>query len=130
METLLTVLSEEEKAGVHERTLKILAETGVRVNTEKGRQYLKAVGADIDDNTHIVRFPHSLVEESLQLAPKEFTLGARRTGWDLPMNKGNCTLLADGEGISVIDHQTGECRPSTFADWLDATRLIDALDGR
>lgn len=128
METLLQVLSEVEKAGVHERTLKILSETGVRVNTIKGRHYLKEAGADVDENTHIVRFPHSLVDESLRLAPKEFTLGARRTGWDLPMNKGNCTLLADGEGISVIDHRTGERRPSTFTDWLDATRLIDALD--
>jgi trimethylamine--corrinoid protein Co-methyltransferase len=128
LETLLQVLSQDEKASVHERTLKILSETGVRVNTIKGRQYLIEAGADVDQNTQIVRFPNSLVEESLRIAPKKFTLGARRNGWDLPMNQGNCTLLADGEGISVIDRKTGECRPSTFADWLDATRLIDALD--
>ena len=128
METYLRVLSEDEKAGVHERSLKILAETGVRVNTEKGRQYLKAAGADVDENTKIVRFPRSLVEQSLELAPKDFTLGARRPGWDLPMNTGNCSLIADGEGITTIDRETGEYRPSTFADWLESTRLIDALD--
>jgi trimethylamine--corrinoid protein Co-methyltransferase len=44
------------------------------------------------------------------------------------MNAGECTLIADGEGISVIDRKTGEYRPSTFKDWLEATRLIDALD--
>ena len=128
METLLQVLSEEEKAQVHERTLKVLAETGVQVDTEKGRKYLKDSGAIIDENTNIVRFPRALVEESLRLAPKNFTLGARRSGWDLPMNTGDCTLIADGEGISVIDRKTGEHRPSTFDDWLEATRLIDALD--
>ncbi|MFH2037827.1 MAG: trimethylamine methyltransferase family protein [Chloroflexota bacterium] len=128
METLLKVLSENEKTQVHERTLKILAETGVQVNTEKGVQYLKEAGAIVDENSRIVRFPRSLVEESLKLAPKEFSLGARRPGWDLSMNAGDCFLIADGEGTSVIDRKTGEHRPSTFNDWLEATLLIDALD--
>ena len=44
------------------------------------------------------------------------------------MNAGDCTLIADGEGISIIDRKTGEHRPTTFKDWLEATRLIDALD--
>jgi trimethylamine--corrinoid protein Co-methyltransferase len=128
LETYLRVLSEDEKAGVHERTLKILAETGVRVNTVLGRKYLKDAGADVDENTEVVRFPRALVEESLRLAPKKFSLGARRPGWDLPMNNGDCTLIADGEGISIIDRKSGEYRKTTFKDWLEATRLIDALD--
>jgi len=128
LETILQILSEEEKAQVHERTLKILAETGVQVNSDMGRQYLKDAGGHVDEGTRIIRFPRDLVEESLRLAPKEFTLGARRSGWDLPMNSGECTLMADGEGISVIDRKTGIQRPTTFNDWLEATRLIDALD--
>jgi len=86
LETHLQLLSEDERASVHERTLKILAETGLRVDTAKGRRVLRSAGAEVDENTHIVRFPRALVEESLRLAPKEFTLGARRPGWDLPMN--------------------------------------------
>jgi len=85
----MRVLSEDEKAGVHERTLKILAETGVRVETAKGRQILKDAGAGVDENTKIARIPRDLVEESIRLAPKKFSLGARRPGWDLPMNAGH-----------------------------------------
>ena len=128
METLLRVLSEDEKTQVHERSLKILAETGVKVNTAKGRRYLKDAGAEVDENSKIVKFPRAMVEEFLRLAPKDFSLGARRPGWDLTMNAGECTLMIDGEGTSVIDRQTGELRPSTFNDWLEATHLIDALD--
>jgi len=128
MEPLLRVLSEDEKTQVHERSLKILAETGVKVNSAKGRQYLKGAGAEVDENSKIVKFPSSIVEESLRLAPKNFTLGARRPGWDLSMNAGECTLMIDGEGTSVIDRKTGEHRPSTYNDWLEATRVIDALD--
>jgi trimethylamine--corrinoid protein Co-methyltransferase len=85
---LLQVLSEEERAQVHKRTLNILAKTGLRVDTAWGRQILKDAGAEVDESTNIVRFPRALVEEALCTAPKEFTLGARRPGWDLHMNGG------------------------------------------
>lgn len=128
MKTLLRVLSEEERHQVHEHTLNLLWNVGVRVDSASARQILFAAGAEIEPGTEIVYFPHALVEESLHLAPKEFTLGARRPGWDLAMNAGNCTLVADGEGTSIIDRKTGENRATNFNDWLEATRLIDALD--
>lgn len=128
METYLRVLSDQDRDQVHESTLEIMAKTGVKVDTEIGRQYLKKAGAEVDEDTKIVRFPRNLVEEALELAPKEFSLGARRPGWNLSMNQGDCTLMGDGEGIAVIDRKTGEHRPSTHQDWLEATRLCDALD--
>ena len=97
MQTHLQVLTEDEKSQVHERSLKILARTGVRVDTAKGRRILETAGAQVDENTRIVRFPRDFVEAALDLAPKNFTLGARRPGWDKPMNAGDCSLLLDGE---------------------------------
>ena len=70
MRTRLQVLSEEERHQVHERTLGVLAKTGVRVDTAQGRRILRDAGAEVDENTHIVRFQRDLVEESLRLAPK------------------------------------------------------------
>ncbi len=128
MQTRLQVLSEEEKSQVHERTLKILGRTGVRVDTARGRKILKEAGAQVDENTRIVQFPQYLIEQALDSAPKKFTLGARRPGWDLHLNTGDCKLLLDGEGTSVLDRKTGKHRDSTFHDWLEATRLADALD--
>ena len=128
MRTLLQVLSEDERAQVHERTLDVLANTGLRVDTAWGRQILKDAGAEVDEDTSIVRFPRALIEEALRTAPKEFTLGARRPGWDLRMNGGECTLLVDGEAMFALDRETGERRLATTNDWLEATRLIDALD--
>lgn len=128
METDLRVLSDNEIEQVHERTLSLLATTGVRVDTERGRKILKKAGADVDPNTCIVRFPRSLVEECLRLAPGDFSLGGRRPGWNFKVNNNECTLLADGAAVHVMDGLTGERHPATFEDWLKATRLIDALD--
>jgi trimethylamine--corrinoid protein Co-methyltransferase len=122
------VLSQDERAQVHERSLRILAQTGVRVDTAQGREFLRGAGAEVDESTNIVHFPRALIEEALRLAPKEFTLGARRPGWDLRMNGGDSTLCVDGEAVFAVDRETGKRRLGTVADWLAATRLIDALD--
>ena len=80
METALRVLSDNEIEQLHERTLSLLATTGVRVDTERGRKILKKAGADVDNDTDIVRFPRSLVEECVGLAPRDFTFGGRMPG--------------------------------------------------
>ena len=128
MQTHFRVLSENEKAGIHAQTLRILSKTGVRVLTAKGRRLLKDAGAAVRKNDDIVCFPENLVETSIRMAPKKFSLGARRPGWDLLMNNGDCSLLLSGEGTYATDRQTGAIRNSTFQDWLDATRVADVLD--
>ena len=128
MEACLRVLSENEKAEIHERSLQILSKTGVKVETAKGRACLESFGASVSKNSDIVHFPRELIERSLQSVPKKVVLGARRPGMDFPLNTGACTLLMSGEGTHTLDRFTGEYRASTFSDWLEATLLADALD--
>ena len=125
---LLQVLTDSDRHEIHERSLKVLSRTGVRVDTGRGRAILRDAGAHVDENTHIVHFPRALVEEALRLTPKKFSLGGRRTGWRLNMNEGECTLLADGGALFVVDAESGERRPGTYEDWLKSTQLIDGLD--
>jgi len=128
MQTNLQVLSEAEKTQIHECTLDILARTGVRVDSTGGREILKAAGARVDETSHIVRFTKDQMETALKQAPKQFALAARRPGRDISLNGGECNLLLDGEGTTVLDRKTGKHRDSTFDDWLEAIRLADGLD--
>lgn len=128
MQAHLTILSAQEREQVHERTLGVLARTGMRVDTDEGRRILAEAGAQVDEGTRVVRFPPDLVDELLALAPRSFTLGGRRAGWEYPLNDGRLTLLSDGGATTTRDRHTGERRPSTLDDWRDATRIIDALD--
>jgi trimethylamine--corrinoid protein Co-methyltransferase len=128
MKAHLQVLSIEERTQIHERSLNLLETAGLRVISAPARQILQAAGAEMDRTSEIVQFPRRLVEEALRLAPRQFSLGSRRTGLDLKMNAGDCTLLADGGAVSVLDWETGNLRPGTPDDWLIATHLVDALD--
>ena len=128
MKSFFQVLSADERHRIHEESLDILETTGVRIETDLGRQILKDAGALIDDNKKLVKFPKTLVESSLKQITKNFSLGARRPGHNLMMNKGNSTLCLDGNGTMVLDYKTGERRPATYPDWKNVTRLADALD--
>ena len=62
MKAAFQVLSENECCRIHEESLKILKDTGIKVETPQGRQILKQAGALVDENTKIVKFPKNLVE--------------------------------------------------------------------
>jgi len=133
MRALYRVLSDEERHRVHEESLDILENTGVRVETPLGREILAGAGADVADGNKLVKFPKALVESSLKSICRDFTLSARRPGADLDfadgmLNGGESVLLPDGSGPLVLDSNTGERRAATYEDWKAATRLSDSLD--
>jgi trimethylamine--corrinoid protein Co-methyltransferase len=128
VKTRIEVLTPDERAQVHERSLHVLETVGVRVDSDEGRRILADAGALVDDATRIVRYPPALVDELLALAPRRFSLGGWRPGWEFPLNAGEATLCLDGGPTLVLDRHTGERRLSTRADWLEAIRLSDAID--
>lgn len=128
MQLSIQVLSADEQAQVHERTLAVLSRHGVRVDTALGRRLLGEAGAQVDEATRMARLPPELVAEALRLAPRRFSLGGRRDGWEHPLNADRLTLLADGGATTVIDRDTGARRAPVHADWLAATRLLDHYD--
>jgi trimethylamine--corrinoid protein Co-methyltransferase len=128
VQTDLQVLSEAERAQVHVESLELLRTTGVRLESDRGRRLLGEAGAEVAEADLRVRFPRTLVEDCLRAAPTAFSLGGRRPGWALAMNRQECTLGADGTGVHVLDLTTGHWRPGTADDWRSATDLLDALD--
>ena len=103
MRTLYRVLSDEERHRVHEESLDILENTGVRVETPLGREILAGAGANVADANKLVKLPKALVESSLKSICRDFTLSARRPGADLVftdgmLNGGESVLLPDGSG--------------------------------
>jgi trimethylamine--corrinoid protein Co-methyltransferase len=128
MQTALRVLSEDELDRIHEETLTILGGTGIRVDTDRGRMYFQQAGAIVDENSHIVRIPGRLIEDCLKLAPKDFSLGGRRSVKPLAMNQGACGIVLDGGAVYTFDSKSSLRRPATLEDWYLATRLGDSLE--
>ena len=128
MTTHVEVLSADRRAEVHERVLTVLARTGLLVESDQARRSLGEAGASVDEGARRVRLPRALVEAALAAAPRTFTLGGRREGWELPLDGSGCSLVADGEALQVLDPDTNDRRPATEADWIRSTNLLDAIE--
>jgi trimethylamine---corrinoid protein Co-methyltransferase len=85
----LTMLTEEQIQDIHQYTLKILATTGVRVDSPSALEMLtKKVGASMVEG-RTVRFPAELVEWAIRVAPRQIQMYDRR---------GNPQFTIGGEG--------------------------------
>ena len=127
MRGVLTFLSDSEIEQIHEASLRILKETGVKVLSEKVRKLLAEDGAEIDGD--IVKIPKPMVEEAVRRAPREIILGARDPKCDLKIPAEEFPFMsASGLSPFVDDFETGERRYSTASDLKDFALVCDYLD--
>ncbi len=127
MRAILNFLSDDEVRRIHEASLRILKETGVKIQSEKVRRLLAENGAEVSDT--IVKIPNSLIEEAIKEAPEEITLGAREPNCDLKIPSHEFPFIAtSGFSPFVDDFETGERRKSTSSDLKDFAIVGDYLD--
>jgi trimethylamine--corrinoid protein Co-methyltransferase len=122
-------LNEHEEDLIHEQSIRCLKEIGVKVHSPSVLELLDDRGASVDCAEGTARIPEKLVEEALEMAPREFTLCARDPKRDLKLPSHPYPhATTSGLAVFVTDHETGEYRRSTGKDVADFARLGDALE--
>jgi trimethylamine--corrinoid protein Co-methyltransferase len=122
------ILSEEEQIRIHQESLRILTEVGVKFHGDKALSILEKHGARVDRETKIARIPRELVEQALQTAPKAFVLGARDPRYDYPLPSPVSRYCLDGTAAFAIDFHTGERRYGTRKDIENGVRVFQEMD--
>jgi trimethylamine--corrinoid protein Co-methyltransferase len=126
----LNVLSDDEIARVHETSLKILQEIGIKVPSKRVQSLLAENGAEVDASRLNVKIPSSLVEQAIKKAPKEMVLCGRDERFDLALPTTDLPFVApNGCTDFMNDLETGEKRMTTSSDLRDFAILCDYLDG-
>ena len=123
-----TPLSDAQVKRIHDGALRILGKSGVKVFTKTGREHFKRAGAEVDEETCIVRIPRAMVEDAIASAPHRVVLCGRDPRHDAVLENSNVYLGTGGTAINVLDLETGKRRPSTNEDTRLIARLVDALD--
>jgi trimethylamine--corrinoid protein Co-methyltransferase len=122
------LLTESEKEQVHNESLQILGEAGVRFVSDKALKLLESNGARVDWDQHIARISPELVGQALKTTPKSFTLGARNPEHDYPMPSPVSRYGLDGTAAFAQDFDTGERRYGTDKDNENGLRIFQAMD--
>ena len=123
-------LSEKDVETVHDAALTILETTGVTY--EEGLSetidMLAQAGAAVDRDAARVRFPRALITEQVAAAPSRVTLYGRDPRHDLDVSGHRVHMGAGGTGLTILDLESGEARPSLLKDLYQIGRLVDRLD--
>lgn len=125
-QTSLQMLSEGQIVSLHEATLKVLEETGIRFEDAWALAFLARQGCAVDEASARVRFPRQLVEACLAEAPREFTLKAPNPANDLLLG-GDRLYYTHSSGMQTIDIETLEPKRPTRRDYVDCIRVLQAL---
>jgi len=121
----ISVLSSADLETIHETSLKVLAEVGMRVLHGPTRDLFRKAGCTVDEASHIVKVPAQVVTDALRTAPKAWdmwTIDGRR----LPMGLGSRyfgSLILDP---FILDYREGLRKPR-LDDVRRHARLGDAL---
>ena len=77
MELTAQILTEDEQHRIHNMSLRILEEVGIRFHGDRAPKILRENGVKINPEDKIAKIPPELVEQALKTAPRSFVLGAR-----------------------------------------------------
>jgi trimethylamine--corrinoid protein Co-methyltransferase len=124
----LEVLSKQDILKIHNATLEIIQETGVKFPSKKALDIWEKHGAKVDRHSMVVKAPKELIEDALKECPPAFTLAAREPAQSLDLDGNHVYVGTDGCGIQIIDLMTSELRRTKLADVADIARIGDAVE--
>jgi trimethylamine--corrinoid protein Co-methyltransferase len=124
----LEILTPQEVKRLHDATLNIIENVGVRFPSKRALEVWAAHGAKIDHERMVVRAKPQLIEEALKKCPPVYPLAARDPSQDLPLDGNHVFVGTDGCGVEVLDLHSGERRTSCLQDVADIARLADATE--
>ncbi|MDR0718947.1 MAG: trimethylamine methyltransferase family protein [Treponema sp.] len=121
------VLSEKEIAEIHDVTVKVLSETGVRVLSEKALDMLEKGGATVDKTAKTAKFSPGLIDRCIKSVPREFALYNREGTESMVIGDRNPKYAAGHNAIFMVDPFTNKRRYSKVEDIEQFGIIADKL---
>jgi len=122
-------LTDAEKQFVHEQTLRVLEEIGIRFNTPIAIDLLEEAGAKVDRDSLSAKLSWELIERCLKTVPRRMLLAGRDPRHDVYVDDDEpIVFITDGTATYMYDDLTGERWEGTQKDLTEMMRLFDGLD--
>jgi len=121
------LLTQEQVERVHEASLEILEEVGLKVRYEPAREVFAKHGCSVDGER--VKLPRAVVEQYRKMAPPKFTFHARDPKFDKTIPDDSPVIVTASSAPDIIDPVTGKERRAESGDIARIAHLINELPG-
>jgi len=125
--TFATLLTQQQIERVHDASLEILEEVGLKVRFEPARDLFKQHGCSVEDER--VKFPRAVVEKYRKMYPSTFTFYARDPKFDKTIPQDSPVIVTASSAPDIIDPVTGAERRATSSDIAKIAHLVNELPG-
>ena len=122
------VFSDEEVKQIHEATVYLLGNVGIKIHNDTARQIYEENGASVDHDSKIVKIPRTMIEDAIDSNPSKIILCGREEKNDLLLEGANVHLGTGGTVLNTLDLETGEKRPTGVRDVAGYAKFTDALE--
>lgn len=122
------VLTHAQMDRIHDASMKVLEQTGVRVDSGEARTLLGDAGAYVSEDDQ-VRIPARLIEWAVGAAPGNVTIYDRTGREAMRLGRRRTYFGTGSDTPNVIDPRTDERRAAVLSDIADFARVCDALPG-
>ena len=127
MQPKLSLLNDELIARILDEAYQLMLKPGIKVQNEEARKLLAEAGAQVEEETMVVRIPEQIVKKALETVPRQFYLydyegnpkvqyGGDAVHFD-PGSSGICVLIPE-----TLEHKTAET-----ADLIRIIKVAESL---
>ena len=120
-------LSSDEIESIHQASLRVLAELGMKVTDTEARKIYAEGGARVDNPEEMVYLDPEMVEEVIKTIPAQFIQKARNPNKSVTLGGNHITFSGVGGPAFVSDLDRGR-RPGTYAELCDYKKLFQTYD--
>jgi trimethylamine--corrinoid protein Co-methyltransferase len=123
-------ITDQDIDKIHKTSLRVFAEIGIQVNFTGARELFRNAGAEVNEESRIVKIPQDLAEELISKAPPVILLCGRAENGELDCEIGGkkVYLGTGGTALNVQDPGSRDSRRAKLDDVMDMARLVEALD--
>lgn len=116
------LLNAEQMQQLHDTSIRILSEAGIRVMGDNVMDLFDQAGAIVDRESKTIRIDESIVKEALKTVPAEFTLTSRNPAKRIIMGGQNVNFGLVAGPPNVHDQINGR-RQGNFTDYCNFIKL-------
>jgi trimethylamine--corrinoid protein Co-methyltransferase len=120
-------MSQDQFMAVHEASLKLLEETGIEFMGKGARTAFRKAGAEVNDNTGLVKIPRDLIAATLKTAPSSFMLTPRNPARRLCIGGNHISFGLVAGPPNIHDGVAGR-RSGNLQDYQSLIKLAQSFD--
>jgi len=124
---LMEILEKDDVEKIHQTSIKVLEEIGVRMDHPEALRIFKSNGCEVDDANKLVKIPEDLIKEQLRNVRKTFDIYSRNME-RMEVGANYFYMLSPSDNAYIVDINTSRRRPGSIEDCRQMARLVDSLE--